>query len=188
MSIDGIKKKAKLSLDEMYDEKEVSSLSEKKTVKPKNQKTGKLENQQPNLKPSLQISFESQTPESGNLENNIYKKQEAPLDGKAPGVDFEIHTETRLSKSSEGDPRPHLVNKLENHGLELEKQQDLRNSRPQKILKVPYYKMTFNLPVDIYDAFHGIYAQRILEGYKTKKEDLISEAITLLIDKEKKLS
>ena len=61
--------------------------------------------------------------------------------------------------------------------------QSLQSQPPKKIRK---QKVTFNIPEELVEQFDHIYAQRILNGVKTDKTTLICEAITLLLDKEKK--
>lgn len=54
----------------------------------------------------------------------------------------------------------------------------------QQNQKTATYKMTFNLSEDIYKAFNDLYANRMLEGRKTEKSEMICEAILWLIKKE----
>ena len=145
--IDQIKKKAKLSIDEMYD----------------NQPVGKLENQE-NIHPDLQkvgqTTIQTNNKPSEQLNDHITKQQ-----SEQPVVHKPV-LETHQNK------------------MEIEKEMFVPRMKPQMI-KEPTFKMTFNLPPEIYKAFNDLYAYRMLNGYKTEKSELICEAIKLLINAEK---
>lgn len=49
---------------------------------------------------------------------------------------------------------------------------------------VQTYQMTVNLTEDTYKAFNELYANRILQGRKTEKSEMICEAIQCLIKSE----
>lgn len=77
---------------------------------------------------------------------------------------------------------------LENQNF-LEKNETTNQSavfpfQKQQTQKTPTYKMTFNLTEEMYKAFNALYANRIIQGRKTDKSDLISEAIQWLIKME----
>jgi len=144
--IDEIKKKAKLSIDEMYD----------------NQSVGKLDNQTTRHTDShkdVPPTLRSNSNTSEHINDDMLKKQNEQLVSQK-------YTSAETQKITE-----------------TEKLMYRPKMRPQMIIE-PTFKMTFNLPAEIYKAFNDLYAHRMLNGYKTEKSELICEAIKLLIDAE----
>ena len=91
------------------------------------------------------------------------------------------------------NPNTNLLNQLINqpeiqapipmkiHSTTQQNEPHTKQSQPQK---AQTYKMTFNLTEDIYKSFNDLYANRMLQGRKTEKSELIIEAIQCLIKKE----
>jgi len=136
--INEIKKKAKISIDEMYDQ-------------PDEMKAQKEINQ---AKQEFHLNNNPISHEKSLTASPQFGKSELLLE---PTNDFQAS-----------------VNKPT---FPLAKQQ------PQK---QPTYRMTFILTERIYKAFNDLYAQRILDGCKTDKSELICEAIQWLIKMEEK--
>lgn len=61
------------------------------------------------------------------------------------------------------------------------------NSHRKQATFSPTFKMTFTLNERDYKSFNDIYAKRIIQGRKTDKSHLISEAIQLLEKMEESL-
>jgi hypothetical protein len=149
--ISEIKKKAKLSMDEMFDSQSVGKLD--------NHKDGN-----PERKTSIQL-------ESQLNNNSFFQEYGQPV------------------SYNDGQPTIHQSGKLESHpGIKQEsqvaKQLTQFPTTKQQIVKPQIYKMTFNLSEDIYKAFNDLYANRMIEGRKTEKSELICEAIQWLIKME----
>lgn len=157
--INEIKKKAKLSIDEMYDNQSVGKMDNqeeskpeiKKTIHPTNRKENKAADQTPD-KPFNQEKTQPVSHKSGNKTNQPSGQPEIQLDRKQ---DFQSIRQNSIFPTSK-----------------------------QQTQKVPTYKMTFNLTEDIYKAFNDLYANRMLKGCKTEKSEMICEAIQWLIKME----
>lgn len=159
IGINEIKKKAKISIDEMYDTQSVGKLD--------NQQDGKQESKQ-TIQPSIQLESNPIVQSNGN-------------------PSFQEISQSFGHKS--GQPTIQQNGKMENN-------QEIKPEVPetriipsflmskQQVLKTPTYKMTFNLTEDIYKAFNDLYANRMLQGRKTEKSDMICEAIQWLIKME----
>lgn len=156
--IDGMKKKVKLSIDEMYDDKAVGQLD--------NQKDGNTEINQ-NIQPAIQYEnkLDNQT-----ARNPTYQESIQPTNHQAGQTSNHPQESSQKYGSLQSEP-----------GI---RQMIVLGGR-QQTPKVQTYKMTFNLSEDIYKAFNHLYAQRMIEGRKTEKSELICEAITWLIEMEK---
>jgi len=136
--INELKRKTKMSLDELYEGKTVG-----KTVKQKESNPERKEETQPDSQ--NKISQSSQ--EISHPTNQLDRQMENNLD---------------VRQESHSAPSVYL------------------NAKPQ-MQKMQTYKMTFNLTEDVYKAFNDLYAQRMLQGRKTDKSDMICEAIHWLI-------
>ena len=157
--INEIKKKAKLSIDEMYDNQPVGKRDNQKESKPEVKQTTqpviqKENNQddQPSSKPFVQ---KVNQPTS-------HKASEKTIQ---PSEQLEIHLDRKQDFQSIRQSSPFPTSK-------------------QQTQKIPTYKMTFNLTEDIYKAFNDLYANRMLQGRKTEKSEMICEAIQWLIKME----
>ncbi len=155
-----IKKKAKLSIDEMYDFQPVGKLD--------NQKDGN-----PEIIPVNQ-------PEKIHLQNN-------PDSHPTGNPSFQELVQPHSYKV--GQTITHQSGKLETNPEIKQEPQNIRQTAvypttKQQIQKIPTYKMTFNLTEDIYKAFNDLYANRMLQGRKTEKSEMICEAIQWLIKME----
>jgi hypothetical protein len=115
--IDTFKKKAKLSIDEMYEHQPVGFLETQNKNKPENQ------------------------------------------------------------ESIEAEPLA-----LKQDSLEIQNISSFSSKQQQKVLS---YKMTFNLTEDAYHIFERLFAERMLQGRKIGKSELICEAIDCLAKLEK---
>jgi hypothetical protein len=157
--ISEIKKKAKLSIDEMYDSQSVGKMD--------NQKEGKPESKQ-TIQPASQLENKPDTHPTGSPS---FQEISQSLNNKA------------------GHTTIHQNGKLETNP---DVKQETQTTRPttifpttkQQIQKIQTYKMTFNLTEDIYKAFNDLYANRMLQGRKTEKSEMICEAIQWLIKME----
>lgn len=157
--INEIKKKAKLSIDEMYDNQQVGKLDIQEESKPEskqpnqptNQKANKP-NDQANNSPLSQEESEPVDQKSGRKTNQPTRQPEVQIDRKQ---DFQSIRQNSIFPTSK-----------------------------QQSQKIPTYKMTFNLTEDIYKAFNDLYANRMLQGRKTEKSEMICEAIQWLIKME----
>jgi len=138
--INEITKKAKISLDEMYNNQPVgvldNQLGGKLESKPANQNDVQPDNNTPSY-PTKQQSNNKEPPHEIAQENQI------------------INPSTIYRKISQ-----------------------------QKKLT---YKVTFNLTENIYKDFNDLYANRILQGRKTDKSEMICEAIQWLIKMDEQL-
>lgn len=135
--ISEIKKKAKLSLDEMYDDIPV----------------GVLDNQKEN-KPEKQLS-----------NNPAIQHSNSPIQVQADEPQKTQPDLEQISHSSHASA-------------------SLFTSSKQPLQKIPTYKMTFNLSEGVYKAFNNLYANRMIQGRKTEKSEMICEAIQWLIKME----
>lgn len=157
--INEIKKKAKLSIDEMYDNQPVGKLDSQEESKPENKQPTQPTNQkankpndQPNNSPIDQEKNEPNNQKNGRKANQPSRQPEIQLDRKQ---DFQSIRQNSIFPTSK-----------------------------QQSQKIPTYKMTFNLTEDIYKAFNDLYANRMLQGRKTEKSEMICEAIQWLIKME----
>ena len=122
--INEIKKKAKLSIEEMYDNQAVGKLDNQKENNPDNQETNHPD---------------------GKQINHTTNKQDVGVVVKSAAIFATAKQQTK---------------------------------------KIPVYKMTFNLTEDVYKAFNDLYANRMLQGRKTEKSEMICEAIQWLVKME----
>lgn len=159
--ISDIKKKAKLSLDEMYDSQSVGKLDTQNDGKPDVKETSH---------PEIRIgSFpENQPPGNPSAHESI---QPVSHKSSLPTI--------RQAESLENNPDFR-------QDAQLARQTIFPNTRPQE-QKIQTYKMTFNLTEDIYKSFNDLYAHRMLQGRKTEKSEMICEAIQWLIKMENRL-
>lgn len=157
--INEIKKKAKLSIDEMYD----------------NQPVGKLDNQEeskPGIKPTNQpINRKEINPDDQPTNNPLNQEKSQPVS----------HNPGNKTNQPSGQPEIQLDRKQDFQSI---RQNSIFPTSKQQTQKVPTYKMTFNLTEDIYKAFNDLYANRMLKGCKTEKSEMICEAIQWLIKME----
>lgn len=157
--INEIKKKAKLSMDEMYDNQPVGKLEKQKTKKPKTQQTNQ---------PTVQLEIKPDLQSPGNpssQETNQHIGHKAGHPTNQPHGNLETHLDIKQD-------------------YQAPKQTSIFPTTKQQTLKIPTYKMTFNLTEDIYKAFNDLYANRMLRGRKTEKSEMICEAIQWLIKME----
>jgi len=136
--INELKRKTKMSLDELYEGKTVG-----KTVKQKESNPERKEE----IQPDSQNKISQSSQERSHPTNQLDRQMENNLD---------------VRQESHSAPSVYL------------------NAKPQ-MQKMQTYKMTFNLTEDVYKAFNDLYAQRMLQGRKTDKSDMICEAIHWLI-------
>ena len=160
--ISDIKKKAKLSLDEMYDSQPVGKLDTQNDGKPDVKETSHPEKQFGNIP-------DSQPPGNPSAHESIQ-----PISHKS------ILPAIRQGEGMENNPDFR-------QDAQLARQTTIFNTRPQE-QKIPTYKMTFNLTEDIYKSFNDLYAHRMLQGRKTEKSEMICEAIQWLIKMENGLN
>jgi hypothetical protein len=153
--INEIKKKAKLSIDEMYDNQSVEKLDIQEKTKPEIKQSSQTE-----IQPYYQTTKKEVTQKESYLESQ--------KNGKKP---------VQLS----GEPEIHINGKPDFQPM---KTSMFSSSSKQQIQKAPTYKMTFNLTEEIYKAFNDLYANRMLRGRKTEKSEMICEAIQWLIKME----
>jgi len=157
--INEIKKKAKLSIDEMYDNQPVGKLDIQEESKPESKQTNHPTIQKAN-KPDDQPA------------NSPLEQEKSEPDNQKPGR--KVNQPTRQPE------------------VQIDRKQDFQSIRQNSIFptskqqsqKIPTYKMTFNLTEDIYKAFNDLYANRMLQGRKTEKSEMICEAIQWLIKME----
>lgn len=156
--ISEIKKKAKLSIDEMYDNQSVGKMDNQKEEKPESKQTIQAEVQlenKPDYQPAGSPSFQEISQSLNNKAGHTTIQQNGKLETN-PDV-----KETQTTRSTTIFP-----------------------TTKQQTQKIPTYKMTFNLTEDIYKAFNDLYANRMLQGRKTEKSEMICEAIQWLIKME----
>lgn len=157
--ISEIKKKAKLSIDEMYDNQPVGKLDNQKDGKPESKQTiqpeVQLENK-PDSHPAGSPSFQEISQSLNNKAGHTTIQQNGKLE-----TNSDVKQETQTTRQTTIFP-----------------------TTKQQIQKIPTYKMTFNLTEDIYKAFNDLYANRMLQGRKTEKSEMICEAIQWLIKME----
>lgn len=157
--INEIKKKAKLSIDEMYD----------------NQPVGKLDNQEeskPEIKKTIHpIKQKENKPEEQTSDKPFNQEKNQPVG----------HKSGNKTNQPSGQPEIQLDRKQDFQSI---RQNSIFPTSKQQTQKVPTYKMTFNLTEDIYKAFNDLYANRMLKGCKTEKSEMICEAIQWLIKME----
>ena len=161
--ISDIKKKAKLSLDEMYDSQPVGKLDSQKDGIPDIKQT---------IQPAIHIGNFPDVHPSGN-----------------PSV----HEPIQPISHKTALPAIHQAGSLENNpdlrqDTQLARQTTIFPNTRQQTHKIPTYKMTFNLTEDIYKSFNDLYAHRMLQGRKTEKSEMICEAIQWLIKMENGLN
>ncbi len=153
--INEIKKKAKLSIDEMYDNQTVGKLDVQEEIKTENKQSSQTE-----IQPDYQTTNKEANHEEKHLESQKFDKKT-----------------TQLSDN----PENHVNHKQD---FQSNRQTSLFLSSKQQIQKIHTYKMTFNLTEEIYKAFNDLYANRMLQGRKTEKSEMICEAIQWLIKME----
>lgn len=157
--INEIKKKAKLSIDEMYDNQTVGKLDIQEETKPENKQSTHPTKQKTN-KPDDQPAI------------NPIDREEPEPDHQQPGRKI-------------NQPSRHPENQLDRkQDFQSIRQNSIFPTSKQQTQKIPTYKMTFNLTEDIYKAFNDLYANRMLQGRKTEKSEMICEAIQWLIKME----
>lgn len=157
--IDEIKKKAKMSIDEMYDNQPVGKLD--------SQKDGKLEIKQ-TTQEAAQIEIKTDSHLAGNPSS---QESIQPISLKA--------SQTTINQSGSLETNPDLKQETQ-----ITRQTVRFLTTKQQTQKIPTCKMTFTLTEDIYTAFNDLYANRMLQGRKTEKSDMICEAIQWLIKME----
>ena len=161
--IEELKQKTKLSMDEMYEDQSVGKMEKNQAGQPDIQLTNNLEKHptnKPSKKPVVQKNNHPPIQETIYPANQLNNKLSKQLNDK---MDIQ---ENSL---------------MENHAT---KQPPLFPTKQMQTQKMPACKMTFNLSEGIYKAFNDLYAQRMLQGRKTEKSDLICEAIQWLIKME----
>ena len=157
--INELKKKAKMSIDEMYDNQSVGKEDNQKSENPESKKTTPTNNQafiNPAITPTLQ---------------------------KPNFSDDQIIGQATINPS---DKMENLSNEIPD--TQQTRQQTIFPVKQSHNQKVPTYKMTFNLTEQIYKAFNDLYAHRILQGRKTDKSEIICEAIQWLIKMEEEIT
>ena len=165
--IKNLKEKSKIQLDEMFDAKPVG--------KPDIQKNGKEESKQPIQLDTQQII---------NPISQLLNKPEAQLASPLPPQELSSPSNQQASQPAIQPP-----GKLETQ-LDVKQEVQLARHTPVFPTKQPQsqkaatYKMTFNLTEDIYKAFNDLYANRMLQGRKTEKSEMICEAIQWLMKME----
>ena len=142
-------------MDEMFDNQSVGKLDTQEETKTENKPSN-----QTDIQPDYQTTKKNVNQQRTSLENQKYGKKTTQLSGK-PGSQ-----------------------KNDKHDFQSSRPTSLFSSSKQQIQKVPTYKMTFNLNEDIYKAFNDLYANRMLQGRKTEKSEMICEAIQWLIKME----
>lgn len=157
--INEIKKKAKLSIDEMYDNQSVGKLDIQEETKPESKQSTQPTKQKVN-KPEDQPAI------------SPFNQEQAELDS---------HKNGRKTNQPSGQPETQLDRKQDFQSI---RQNSIFPASKQQTQKIPTYKMTFNLTEDIYKAFNDLYANRMLQGRKTEKSEMICEAIQWLIKME----
>lgn len=158
--IDDLKNKTKLSIDEMYDFQSVG--------KPDNQQTGK---------PEIQQELKQTTKKTAKPIN-----VQTPPDALMPN---RFENQAILSKPLPINPSETLSSQLGGmQEVQYDNQIAVFPTTKQPPQKIPTYKMTFNLNESIFKAFNDLYAKRILQGRKTEKSELITEAIQWLLKME----
>jgi len=172
--IDAIKKKAKLSMDEMYEDQPVG-------------KPGIQNNEQQDIQNNSQTDIHMNIkPTSHTLGNQ--KIQPSIQSGKIqtqttfqdtiiPKVDLRLQHAVNQNPTSEFHVNREIDQVLTRQPVNLPSSQTQAS-------KMQTYKMTFNLPENVYKAFNDLYAQRMLQGRKTEKANLICEAIDWLVKME----
>jgi ABC-type Zn2+ transport system substrate-binding protein/surface adhesin len=144
--IDKIKHKAKLSLDEMFDNQSVGLMENQEVVNPGNKQHGQPANhmiRQQDNHTLNQTNRQTDDQQNGKVDNHFYLKPD---------------------------------NQTNIQSFPIKKQQTQKEAT---------YKMTFNLREEIYKSFNDLYAQRMLQGRKTEKSEMICEAIQWLIKMDK---
>jgi hypothetical protein len=150
--INEIKKKAKLSIEEMYDNQSVGKMEKHEEIFKRNQKT-KQEGNKPESKTKPQKTLQQ------NNQSEIHiGKMNSFIDSENAENLTKYRNEYQTTSCS-----------------------PLISTPKQQAPKLPTYKMTFTLTEEIYKAFNDLYAKRILQGRKTDKSELICEAIEWLI-------
>lgn len=158
--INEIKKKAKLSIDEMYDNQLVGKLDV--------HKNGSMEIKQA-------IHPDTHTPNQPDIHlSNHTTFQETSQTTKHMAGQTTIHPQEKLENHPDVNPEFQII------------RQGTLFSNPKS--KIQTYKMTFNLTEEIYKSFNDLYANRMLQGRKTEKSELICEAIRWLIKMENEQS
>jgi hypothetical protein len=154
--IDAIKRKTKMSLDELYEEQPSRKLDVQNSKEPAIQQVDQPELPQEYSQPVPQLCDPAP--------QNIIQ----PL-----GV---MEDNTQIVRQDA------LLNSNQGSQMNQQTQQYIVAKRPPA--KIVTYKMTFALPEDMYQAFNDLYARRMLEGRKTNKSEMICEAIQWLVQNE----
>lgn len=173
--IEEIKKKAKLSMDEMYEVEQVGNMANQKAVQP--------DTQQP-----IQTSVKKVIQQANTQKKKIGKEGSTAMEqpylkpktfqpetetSKQPEIQSAIQIEIQKSEQPNTQPLNQLAESL------------IRQAQPPKS---ETYKMTFVLPEQVYKEFNDLYAKRMLQGRKTEKSNLICEAIGWLLKMEVKIN
>jgi len=158
--INEIKKKTKLTLDEMYGNQSVGNLNSQEEIKQDNKQFNK-------------------TAFHGDARQEPLKN-EAILD----------HASDYVDTHKAGNMDIHPSSPVEAHLSYKQDFQEKRNNAAETIVKQQQtkaitYKMTFSLTEEAHKAFNDLYALRMINGRKTEKSVLICEAIDLLTRMEK---
>lgn len=154
--IDAIKKKTKMSLDELYEEQAPRKLDVQNSRDPETQQVVQPEVLQEEPQTISQLCDPAPT--------NIVQPHRAVMDNP------QVVRQDVLLDSNRGS---HMNHQAQQYSL-------AKRSPPQIVT----YKMTFALPEDMYQAFNDLYARRMLEGRKTNKSEMICEAIQWLVQNE----
>ena len=157
--ISEIKKKTKLSIDEMYDNQSVGNLDTQEDGKKEIKQTSHPANNKENH-PDFQINGHP------SFQNTIREINH-------PAGQTTIHKNGKMESNPEIRQEPLIAKQITAFAA----------TKPQ-VQKTSTYKMTFNLTEEIYKAFNDLYANRMLQGRKTEKSEMICEAIQWLIKME----
>lgn len=152
--IKNLKEKSKIQLDEMFDSKPVGKPGIQKNGKEEIKESIHLDIQQP-INPIIQTT--------NNPETQPTSQKPTQPASQPPG---------KMENQPDGNPE-----------IQMARQASVFSTKPHSP-KEPTYKMTFNLTQEIYKAFNDLYANRMHQGKKTEKSELICEAIQWLIKME----
>jgi len=114
------------------------------------------------------------------IKNSMYRTEEK-LDRLIESKQSKSNKNGRKTNQPSGQPEIQLDRKQDFQSI---RQNSIFPTSKQQSQKIPTYKMTFNLTEDIYKAFNDLYANRMLQGRKTEKSEMICEAIQWLIKME----
>ena len=118
-------------------------------------------------------------------DNQLVGKLDIQKEGKQESQESSQHEKQPYLQQNTNTPSQE---KFEPTSIEELKQVLSFPTIKQQSQKTPTFKMTFNLPEDIYKAFNDLYANRMLQGRKTEKSEMICEAIHWLIKKEQEFN